>query len=103
MRFYDGTPVSTRGKERADKLLRRYMANINKVRRKAEDYGGGTGGRKRIDNYRAQAGLNTIRQRQSRQRDLRRIFKDEGIGRYGARRESFNARFGVETEQDDAS
>ena len=92
MRFYDGTRASTSRRDRADKLVRSYISNINKVRRKSEDYGGSTGGRQSIDGSRTAAGLNTIQQRQTRQRDLRKVFNEEGIGRFGARKESFIGR-----------
>lgn len=92
MRFYDGTRASTSGKDKADKLVRSYISNINKFRRMSEDYGGSTGGQQSIDGSRTAAGLKTIQQRQTRQKDLRRVFNEEGIGRFGARKESFIGR-----------
>jgi hypothetical protein len=90
MRFYDGTRASTRGSEAADRLVRSYMTQINKTRRAAENYGGSTGGIKSLDGR--AGGLKQIQTRQARQGDVRRIFKEEGSGRYGARKESFIGR-----------
>ena len=92
MRFYDGTRASNSASKKADDLVRRYVSNINKVRRQSENYGGSTGGRKSLDNSRTDAGMRTIQQRQTRQRDLRRVFDEEGTGRFGAKREGFIAR-----------
>ena len=102
MRFYDGTRASDKRAKAADRLLRAYMKNINQSRRNNEDYGGSTGGNKSIDSARGlqspgsggrtSAGLRQIKQRQTRQSDLREIFKNEGSGRYGARKESFIGR-----------
>lgn len=102
MRFYDGTRASDKGSKAADRLLRSYIRNINKARRSNEDYGGSTGGNKSIDSARGlqapgygskvSSGLRQIKQRQARQADLREIFKSEGSGRYGARKESFIGR-----------
>ena len=89
MRFYDGTPVSNNRSKAADRLVRSYMSNINRARRASENYGGSTGGVKSIDGG---SGLKQIQTRQSRQADLRQIFKEEGSGRYGARKESFIGR-----------
>ena len=89
MRFYDGTPASNSRSKAADRLVRSYMSNINRARRASENYGGSTGGRKSIDGG---SGLKQIQSRQTRQADLRQIFKDEGTGRYGARKESFIGR-----------
>ena len=65
------------------------MSNINRARRASENYGGSTGGLKSIDGG---TGLKQIQSRQARQADLRQIFKEEGSGRYGARKESFIGR-----------
>ena len=89
MRFYDGTPASNSRSKAADRLVRSYISNINRVRRRGENYGGSTGGIKSIDGG---TGLKQIQARQARQADLRQIFKEEGSGRYGARKESFIGR-----------
>tara|TARA_Y100000004_G_scaffold104593_1_gene117376 strand:+ start:69 stop:422 length:354 start_codon:yes stop_codon:yes gene_type:complete len=89
MRFYDGTPASNSRSKAADRLVRSYISNINRVRRRGENYGGSTGGVKSIDGG---TGLKQIQARQARQRDLREIFKEEGSGRFGARKESFIGR-----------
>ena len=86
MRFYDGTRANTSRSEAADRLVRSYMSNINRARRASENYGGSTGGMKSIDGG---SGLKQIKARQARQGDLRQIFKEEGAGRYGGRKESF--------------
>ena len=90
MRFYDGTRASTRRSDAADRLVRSYMSSINRSRRAAENYGGSTGGRKSTEGK--TGGLRQIQTRQTRQGDLRQIFKDEGSGRYGGRKESFIGR-----------
>ena len=89
MRFYDGTRASNSRSKAADRLVRSYISNINKARRSGENYGGSTGGIKSIDGG---SGLKQIQSRQARQADLREIFKEEGSGRYGARKESFIGR-----------
>jgi hypothetical protein len=89
MRFYNGVKASTGGQEKADRLLRGYMKNVNAARRKGENYGGSTGGVKSIG---SNDGLQVIQQRSARQADLRRIFQDEGVGRFGARKESWIAK-----------
>ena len=90
MRFYDGTRASNKGSKAADRLVRSYMSNINKARKASENYGGSTGGIQSIDGK--AGGLKQIQARQTRQADLRDIFKEEGSGRYGARKESFIGR-----------
>ncbi|HCA35915.1 MAG TPA: hypothetical protein DEP13_04645 [Gammaproteobacteria bacterium] len=87
MRFYNGTRASRSSSDKADRLLRDYMNRINRARRASEDYGGSTGGIKSLDGK--GSGLRQIRTRQARQNDLRKIFKEEGSGRFGARKESF--------------
>ena len=89
MRFYNGVRASTGSKEKAESLVRSYLSNINKVNRQSQDYGGSTGGRQSIDQN---AGLVTIGDRQSRQADARRVFDQQGIGRFGARKESWIAK-----------
>lgn len=96
-RFYNGVKASSKGQEQADKLLRGYMKNVNAARRKSEDYGGSTGGVKSIG---SNDGLQVIKQRSARQADLRRIFQDEGVGRFGARKEAWIAKqFDPEVKQ----
>ena len=89
MRFYDGTRASNDASKKADNLVRRYISNINRARRASEDYGGSTGGRKSLD---GNTGLKAIQQRQDVQRDARDIFRKEGIGRFGARKEAWIAK-----------
>ena len=89
---YDGAKVSTSRKDQADRLVRRYITNINKVRRKSENYGGSTGGKQSTDQSRTAAGLSVLKQRQSRLKEVGSVFQQEGIGRFGARKESFIAR-----------
>lgn len=111
MRFYNGVRAAVGPKEKADKLVRSYISNINKVNRESQDYGGSTGGTQTISKN---AGLVTIGDRQSRQADARRVFDQEGIGRFGARKEAWiakqyeaedreameNKQFGREDEED---
>ena len=89
MRFYNGVRAAVGPKEKAEKLVRSYMSNINKTYRESQDYGGSTGGTQTISKN---AGLVTIGDRQSRQADARRVFDQQGIGRFGARKESWIAK-----------
>ena len=92
MRFYDGAKVSTRRKDQADRLVRNYITNINRVRRASENYGGSTGGKQSTDQNRYSAGLSVLKQRQSKLKEVGSVFQQEGIGRFGARKESFIAK-----------
>ena len=78
--------MSTRRKDQADRLVRRYITNINKTRRAAENYGGSTGSKQSTDQYRFTAGLGVLKQRQSRLKEMGSVFQQEGIGRFGARK-----------------
>lgn len=89
MRFYNGVAVSRGGQRKAEALLRRYMSNINKARNKSADYGGSTGGVKSIG---GSSGLQVIKDRQARIGDLRKVFEEEGVGRFGARKEQWIAK-----------
>ena len=62
MRFYNGTPGSRKSEDAAEKLLRGYKSNINKVRRKA-NYGSATGGTSSIS---GSSGSQVIKDRQKR-------------------------------------
>jgi len=92
MRFYNGTKASTARKDAADRLVRFYVSNVNKARRANENYGGSVGGRQSIDDRKTDRGLAVIGARQSSQADARRVFDSEGIGRFGANKESWIAR-----------
>tara|TARA_B100001758_G_scaffold32781_1_gene23987 strand:+ start:981 stop:1343 length:363 start_codon:yes stop_codon:yes gene_type:complete len=92
MRFYDGAKVSTKRKDQADRLVRSYITNINRARRASENYGGSTGGKQNTDQFRYSAGLGVLKQRQSKLKEVGSVFKQEGIGRFGARKESFIAK-----------
>ncbi len=87
MRFYGGRRASTTQKDNRERLLSAYMSNIKKGMRDAANYGGSTGGRKSLDGR--SAGKKIIDQRQARQADRRKIFDQEGTGRFGARVESW--------------
>ncbi len=89
MRFYNGVAVSNRSSDAAERLVNKYLSNVRKARRKSEDYGGSTGGRKTIDRN---PGLAVIRQRSSNIGDLRKVFNQEGTGRFGARKEAWIAK-----------
>lgn len=89
MRFYNGTPVTRKNEREADALLSRYMANARAINRRNADYGGSTGGTKSIDGG---SGLSVIKDRQARMGDLRKIFDQEGSGRFGARKEQWIAK-----------
>lgn len=87
MRFYGGGRASTKQKKSRERLLSAYMSNIKKGMRDAANYGGSEGGRKSLDGR--SAGKKIIDQRQARQADNRKIFNQEGTGRFGARIESW--------------
>ena len=89
MRFYNGVRASNRGEQAAEKLLDSYMSNARSVSRKAQNYGGSTGGNKSLSGNR---GLEVIKQRNSKIGDLRKIFEQEGTGRFGARKEAWIAK-----------
>lgn len=88
MRFFNGTPVSRKSERQADAILKRYMRNINMSKRKA-NYGSATGGTKSIS---GSSGLQVIKDRQARIGDLRKVFNQEGSGRFGARKEQWIAK-----------
>ena len=88
MRFYNGTPVSKKSGDAAEKLLRGYKSNINRVRRKS-NYGSATGGTSSIS---GSSGLQVIKDRQKRIGDLRKVFNEQGSGRFGARKEQWIAK-----------
>jgi len=87
MRFYGGAKASTKQKDSRERLLSSYMSNIKKGMRDAVNYGGSTGGRKSLDGR--SAGKKIIDQRQAKQAEKRKIFNEEGAGRFGARIESW--------------
>lgn len=87
MRFYGGRRVSTKQKEGRERLLSAYMSNIKKGMRDAANYGGSTGGRKSLEGR--SSGKRVIDQRQAKQAESRKIFDQEGTGRFGARVESW--------------
>ena len=87
MRFYGGGKASTKQKDSRERLLSAYMSNIKKGMRDAANYGGSTGGRKSLDGR--SAGKKVIDQRQAKQAESRKIFDQEGTGRFGARVESW--------------
>ena len=89
MRFYNGTPVTRKSEREADELVSRYLRNARAANRRNLDYGGSTGGVKSIDGGR---GLSVIKDRQARMGDLRKIFDQEGSGRFGARKEQWIAK-----------
>tara|TARA_Y100000589_G_scaffold119364_1_gene113645 strand:- start:3528 stop:3854 length:327 start_codon:yes stop_codon:yes gene_type:complete len=89
MRFYNGVRASTRGRDKADALVKSYLSNVRKANREGQDYGGSTGGRQSLD---SNQGLTTIRQRNKSIGELRQIFEQEGSGRFGARKESWIAK-----------
>ena len=89
MRFYNGVPVTRKRERQANNLVSRYMANARAATRRNADYGGSTGGIKSIDGGR---GLSVIKDRQARMGDLRKIFDQEGSGRFGARKEQWIAK-----------
>ena len=87
MRFYGGRRASTKQKEGRERLLSAYMSNIKKGMRDAANYGGSTGGRKSLDGR--SAGKKIIDQRQAKQAEKKKIFDQEGSGRFGARVEAW--------------
>ena len=66
------------------------MGNINKTKRSAEaNYGSSTGGTSSIG---GSSGLQVIKDRQKRIGELRKVFDQEGSGRFGARKEQWIAK-----------
>jgi hypothetical protein len=106
MRFYGGGKASTKQKNSRERLLSAYMSNIKRGMRDAANYGGSEGGRKSLDGR--SAGKKIIDQRQARQADNRKIFDQEGTGRFGARIEEvrqakIDKQFGRGDEDEDTS
>lgn len=87
MRFYNGVKASNKSVNQREALLSSYMSNIKASARQAENYGGSTGGTKSLEGRRT--GTRIIQQRQARQADNRKIFDQQGTGRFGARKESW--------------
>ena len=90
MRFYNGVKASSKGADAAEKLVASYMSKARSLSRKNADYGGSTGGIKSIDKQ--ATGLRIRKDAASRQADARRVFDQEGIGRFGANKEAWIAR-----------
>ena len=87
MRFYNGVKASNKSVDQREALLSRYMSNIKAAARKGENYGGSTGGTKSLEGRKT--GTRIIQERQARQADNRKIFDQQGTGRFGARKESW--------------
>lgn len=82
-RFYNNVKVSNKGVEGAERLLGQYKRRVNAENRKAQNYGGSTGGTKSID---PRFGKKVLDERAAEQRAKRKIFDIEGRGEYGARK-----------------
>jgi len=82
-RFYNNVPVSNDGQEKAERLLQNYRSRFNAERKKAENYGGSTGGQKSLD---PRFGRKVIGDRSSKMAEEKKVFDIEGRGEYGARK-----------------
>jgi len=82
-RFYNNVKVSNKGAEGAERLLGQYKRRVNAENRKAQDYGGSTGGTKSTD---PAFGRKVLGKRAAEQKAKRKIFDIEGRGEYGARK-----------------
>ena len=83
-RFYNNVKASNEGQERAERLLNMYKSRFNAEYKKAQTYGGSTGGTKSTD---PAFGRKVLAERSAKQKEQRKIFDIEGRGEYGARKE----------------
>ena len=83
-RFYNNVRASNDGEARAERLLNMYKSRFNAESKKAQTYGGSTGGTKSTD---PDFGRKVLSERAAEQKAKRKIFDIEGRGEYGARRE----------------
>ncbi len=86
-RFYNNVKASNNGQERAERLLNMYKSRCNAEYKKAQTYGGSTGGRKSTEQWRGEYGKIILGERAAKQKEQRKIFDIEGRGEYGARKE----------------
>ena len=86
-RFYNNVKASNEGQERAERLLDMYKSRFNAENKKAQTYGGSTGGRKSTEQWRGEYGKRILAERAAKQKEVRKIFDIEGRGEYGARKE----------------
>ena len=86
-RFYNNVKASNDGQERAERLLNMYKSRFNAESKKAQTYGGSTGGRKSTEQWRGEYGRRVLNERAAKQKEQRKIFDIEGRGEYGARKE----------------
>ena len=86
-RFYNNVKASNNGQERAERLLNMYKSRFNAEYKKAQTYGGSTGGRKSTEQWRGEYGKRILGERAAKQKEQRKVFDIEGRGEYGARKE----------------
>ena len=86
-RFYNNVKASNNGQERAERLLNMYKSRFNAEYKKAQTYGGSTGGRKSTEQWRGEYGKRILGERAAKQKEQGKIFDIEGRGEYGARKE----------------
>jgi len=89
-RFYNGTPATDRSINRSDALVRSYLARARKQNANNQSFGGSTGGRSSIDDQYTSGRVSEYRAAETPDRN--KVFKEEGIGAYGARRVSNESR-----------
>jgi hypothetical protein len=89
-RFYNGTPATDRSINKSDSLVRSYLARARKQNASNQSYGGSVGGRSSIDNQYTSGRVSEYRAAETPDRN--KVFKEEGIGVYGARRASNESR-----------
>ena len=76
---------------RKSPLVRAHLAKARKFNHDSQSYGGSTGGRKSID---GSSGISVLNRRSKEQAAEGEIFKKD-LDEYGARKEFFEARYGV--------
>lgn len=79
-RFYNGMRAGNDASERGEQLVRSYLARARRENAASQDYGGSTGGSSSVG-----GGFAVVANRGVDLKNAREIFKNEGIGEFGAR------------------
>ena len=88
-RFYNRVPASNERQDAADRLVKQYLSRFNAESKKAQNYGGSTGGAKSLD---PRFGKKILDERSAAMAEKNKIFDLEGRGAYGARKSFGDAR-----------
>jgi hypothetical protein len=86
-RFYNNVKASKDSQDEAERLLNMYKSRFNAESKKAQTYGGSTGGRKSTEQWRGEYAKRVLSERAAKQKEQSKIFDIEGRGEYGARKE----------------